>query len=252
MVNKNNNSKNTFNQLSILIFQDGFLFYLQHEDKTKSIDIKPTIVDDILSSKSLNIFKKEFQNLLNVYEFQNLKLAFSNTFYTFVPKEFYRENAKADYLKYNVKLFKEDQIVSEFIEPIDAYQVYIPLMSYHNLVLDQVKEFDYEHFTNTLIKHSMLSTHDTLTYLNVYIQNNLLDVIAYEGKKFKLCNSFNFETDLDLVYYILFCVEELKFDQKKLQLKLYYNTEENTWLETIKRYILNVKSEQKNLAAFIV
>ncbi|MBS3738751.1 DUF3822 family protein [Mesohalobacter halotolerans] len=253
MVNKSKTDINTFQQLSILIGQDGFLFYLHHQEPQKSISLDFIAINDILSSKSLNLFQKRLLDTIHNYQFDAVKLGFSNGFYSLIPQDYYEEQAKADYLKYNVKLFEEDQIVSEHIPTIKAYQVYIPLMNYHNALLDQVQEFEFEHFTHALIKHAYPNTFEQTERLMVYIQNTSLDIVAYEGRKFKLCNTFNYETDLDLVYYILFCVEQLHFNQRTLQLELYHNSEdESAWLKMIKKYILNVKCEQKNLASLVV
>ncbi|QTY27370.1 DUF3822 family protein [Flavobacterium sp. CS20] len=252
MVNKSNTDFNNFKQLSILISQDGFLFYLHHDKPEQSMSLEVQDITDVLNSKSLNLFQTRFDEITKSYEFKTLKLDFSNAFYALVPEDYYQDNAKADYLKYNVKLFEEDQIVADHIPSINAYQVYIPLMNYHNAVLDQVEEFEYEHFTNALIKQSYLKSFDSAQQLKVYVQKSHINVIAQEGQKFKLCNTFNYETDLDLVYYVLFCVEELKFNQREMQLELYHDSKDTTWLEIIKRYILNVKCKQKNLVAFIV
>lgn len=252
MVNKNKTDVKNFKQLSILIGQDGFLFYLHHYQAEQSLSIISSEIKDVLSSKSLSLFEKHLNDISQDYQFDAIKLAFSNAFYTLVPQDYYQDGAKADYLKYNVKLFEEDQIVSEFIEGINAYQVYIPLMNYHNALLEHFEEFEYEHFTYSLIKHAQPQLFEPVQNLWVYVQPTHIDIIAFEGQKFKLCNSFNFETDLDLVYYILFCVEELKFDQKKMKLEIYHDLENTSWVDTLKRYILNVKCEQKNLAAIIV
>ncbi|RRO22849.1 DUF3822 family protein [Flavobacteriaceae bacterium 14752] len=252
MVNKNNTDTYQFKQLSILIGQDGFLFYLHHQSADKSLSLEPLEVTDVLSTKSLNLFKKQLKTYKNLYEFTQLKLAFSNSFYSLVPEDYFQEEAKADYLKYNVKLFEEDQIVSEYIEGIKVYQVYIPLMNYHNAILEHFEEFEYEHFTHSLIKHALPHSFEPAQKLWVYVQPTHIDIIAFEGQKFKLCNSFNYETDLDLAYYVLFCVEELKFDQREAQLEIFHDLEDTSSIDTIKRYILNVKHEQQNLAAFIV
>lgn len=252
MVNKSSTEIENFKQLSILISQDGFLFYLHHHQSEKSLSLGFIEIADVLSSKSLILFQKRLKEISQAYNFGSLKLAFSDPYYTLVPKDYYQEEANADYLKYNVKLFEEDQIVSEYIKTIEAYQVYVPLMNYHNAVLDQVQEFEFQHYTHALIKHAYPNSYESTQRLMVYVHKTNIDVVAFEGRKFKLCNSFNYETDLDLVYYILFCVEELKFDQRELQLELYHNIEGQTWIDTLKRYILNVKCEQENLAAFVV
>lgn len=251
MVNKNNTDSTHFLQLSILIAQDGFLFYLHHEDSDSAISQNCFEINDILDATSLKTFQKHLKSLCKQYSFEVVKVAFANPYYTFIPKDYYEENAKADYLKYNVQLFEEDQIVSDDIDIIDAVQVYIPLMNYHNAILEEVNEFEYEHFTNTLVKYCKPKIYNGLQQLSVFVRNNNLDIIAFEGQKFKLCNSFKYETEFDLIYYILFCVEELKFHQRQMQLNIYHDQKEMSWVSVLKRYIAKVQVIQKELASLI-
>jgi len=251
MVNKNSTDIIKFKQLSILIAQDGFLFYLHHDRPEDSFGFTHLDVNGILNPKSLDHFKTHYSKIVQDYRFKTLKLAFANPYYSLVPSSYYDETAKADYLKYNVQLFEEDAITAEPITSIDAVQVYIPLMNYHNAIFDQVEDFEYEHFTHYLIDYCKSKT-DSKQRVWVFARKTELDIIAFDGFKFKLCNSFQYETDYDLVYYILFAVEELKFDQKQMSLQIYHDQEETEWLDILNQYILNVTSDKKNLAAFIV
>lgn len=251
MVNKNNKINKVYKQLSILISQDGFFFYLHHSETEYSKDLESILVKDVLDVKSLKIFQKQLKQISHHYDFKSIKVAFANSYYTLVPKDYYKEELKSDYLKYNVQLFEEDHISSDYIQEIDVYHIYIPLMNYHNVILDLVDEFEYHHFTNNLIKYSKPKIFDVQQRLHVFMTKSSLDIVAFEGQKFRLCNSFAYETDYDLAYYILFAIEELKFDQRKMQLNITHNFEETPWLDILKIYILNVNCEQKALASFV-
>lgn len=251
MVSKNNLTSIHYKQLSILISQDGFFFYLEHTKPELTQKKEFILIDDILNINSLNLFQQSLKDICDQFSFKSIKVAFSDANYSLVPEVYYKEDFKADYLKYNVQLFEEDQISSDFIEVINAYQVYIPLMNYHNLILDMVGEFEYQHFTNFLIKKSKPKLTSNLQVINVFISNSLLDIVAFDGQKFKLCNTFFYETDYDLVYYILFAVEELNFDQRQMHLHLYHNQNKISWLDILKDYILNIDCNKKAIVSFI-
>ena len=251
MVNKNNTTQIIYKQLSILIAQDGFFFYLRHSQNKLSKAFEKIPIDDIFKEGSLKRFKKVLKIICHQFDFKSIKVAFADSNYSFVPSAYYKEASKADYLKYNVQLLGEDQITADFIEEIDLYQVYIPLMHYHNVILDLVEEFDYQHFTNSLIVKSKPKSYNNIQKFNVFISESTLDIVAFEGLKFKLCNTFTYDTDYDLAYYILFAVEGLNFDQRKMQLNIYHDLDETTWLEVLKAYVLNINCEQKVLSSFI-
>jgi len=250
MVNKNKEEKPEYNQLSILIAQDGFSFYIKHEDDSKSVYVPKTIVKDINSARSMNFFKSQLQKCFFNYSFSSLKLAFSNPYFSLIPNEYFEESTMTDYLKYNVELFETDHVVSDEIANINAHQVFIPLMNFHNLVLEFIEEFEFEHFTNTLITRSYpLNINGQC--MKVFVHDTHLEILAFEDGQFKLCNYFDYTTEVDLAYYVLFCVEELDFDQKHMSLKVYHTSENADWKELLNLYIANIEYSRSNLVEFI-
>lgn len=250
MVNKNKEDIPKYKQLSILIAQDGFSFYIRHEDDSKSVYIPKTIVKDINSTKSLKFFKNQLQKCFFNYSFSSLKLSFSNPYFSLVPNAYFNESAITDYLKYNVELYETDHVVSDEIAGIKAHQVFIPLMNYHNLVLEFVEEFEFEHYTNSLISENFpMNTDGQL--MKVYVHDTHLEILAFEDGLFKLCNYFEYSNEVDLTYYVLFCVEELGFDQKNMKLEVYHSNEETAWKELLDMYIAHIAYVQSNLVAFI-
>ncbi len=253
MVNKSSDKTSDYLQLSILIAQDGFSFYLKNKVYDHSLSIPKLVVTDIESEDALSIFKKKFEHLYNKYTFDKIKLSFSNPYFSFVPSEYFDKSAITDYLKYNIELFKEDHIVSEKLENIDIHQVFIPLMDYHNLVLDYVEELEFEHFSNSLVllcNSFEINNNDKQT-INVFVHERQLEIIAFQNGEFKLCNYFTYDSETDIVYYILFCVEELGFDQNILQLDIYHSVRQTPWKQVLKNYIAHINFVEKNLAGFI-
>lgn len=251
MVSKNSTEHISYKTLSILIDQDGFSFYLHHNNPEHSMCLNKIGVEDIFSTKNLNLFKSQLKEFSTTYSFKEVKVGFANAYYAFVPSDYYVEDAKADYLKYNVELFEGDHISSDRMEDLNCHQVYIPLMNYHNSILEQIDGFEYLHFTNYLILGCQPKGFENISFINVYVRNSSIDIIAFEGMKFKLCNSFDYKTDLDLAYYVLFAVEELKFNQTELQMNIYNDTETNSWLEILELYIKHINCESIDLVSFI-
>jgi hypothetical protein len=235
-----------------LIDQDGFCFYLHHANPEKSFCVNKTAVDDIFSAKTLSLFQKDLQEISGKHNFQQLKVAFANAYYALVPSDYYVEEAKADYLKYNVELFEEDHITSDGIEDLNIHQVYIPLMNYHNCILEHIDEFEFLHFTNYLIQDCQPKGFENINFINVYVRTSSIDIIAFEGMKFKLCNTFEYKTDMDLAYYTLFAVEELKFDQTEMKMNIYHDEgTSSSWLEILGLYVKHINCKTIELAGFI-
>jgi hypothetical protein len=251
MANKSKPGQQTYKGLSILIQQDGFSFYLHNEDSKTSLKYSEVEAEDIHLPVNIKLFKKELEEIVSFYEIKKTKLVFANELYSLVPEDYYAEEAKADYLKYNVQLLPDDQIIAEYISDIEAYLLFIPLMNYHNVLLEYLEEFDFFHYSQALIKDSRKKALVDKQKLKVIIRKSQLDIIAFDGLGFKMCNTFSFQSDIDIVYYVLFSIEELGFDQSELGLYISHDQTDSDWLDVLKKYVKNVYSHQEDLSLFI-
>jgi len=201
-------------------------------------------VSDLHLKINLTLFRKELEEIFEHHPIDYTKLIFANELYSLVPKEFYSDEDKVDFIKYNVQLLPEDNIVSEYIEDLKAYFLFIPYMNYHNIIFDFVEEFDFTHSSKLLIEETHKSQDNSQQLLIVNVRQQQIDIIGYEESSFKLCNTYSFDNEIDILYYILFCVEELNFDQEKVLIRLKIEEEED-WIEILRNYISNVEIESK-------
>jgi len=75
----------------------------------------------------------------------------------------------------------------------------------------------------------------------VHVAHRQIDITVIEKKKLLLYNSFKFHTKEDLVYYLLFTMEQLNLDTEKTKLKLFGNIEEGDELYAIcYQYVKNI------------
>ncbi len=251
MANKSKDETNKYNGLSILVQQDGFSFYLHNLNTKTSLEFSHIQVSDLHLKTNIKLFEKELEEIFGLHQIENVKLAFANELFCLVPKAFYKEEAKADYLKYNVQLFSEDHIVTEYIPAIEAYLLFIPYMNYHNVVLEFVEEFDFVHFNQILIEntHGMCSENQQI--MKVYVRQNQLDIVCYDDLDFKMCNTFSFNSDIDIAYYVLFSIEELNLSQDNMHLFIYHNQDEQHWLKVLQKYVKNITLEEEDLTTLI-
>jgi hypothetical protein len=249
MVNRSNQEKNKYDRLSILIQQDGFSFYLHNDNAKTSLKHACVEVNDLHLKTNLKLFEKELDEIFNLHQIKNVKLAFANELFSLVPSEYYKEDTKADYLKFNVQLFSEDHIVAEYISDIDAYLLFIPYMNYHNVLLEFVEEFDFVHFNQTLIEDTYKKQSENQQKMKVFVRQKQLDIVSFDGYNFKMCNTFSFNSDIDIIYYILFSIEELDFNQEDMVLNIFHEQQEHNWVDVLKKYVKNIVFEEEDLTA---
>jgi len=84
-------------------------------------------------------------NTINVTHCSNLS--------TFIPKPFFNEENLATYLKYTVKVLKNDFITYDTFRNTEMVNVYIPSVHLNNFLFDQFGTFDYKHSSTILVEN---------------------------------------------------------------------------------------------------
>ncbi len=233
-----------FDKLSIQVSLNGLSFC-----------VFDTIENSILYSDSI-VFEEERspyglqKGLVALFEkhslhskkFSEVIIVHRNNLFSLVPKAFFDRNEMPNYLKFNTKILATDHIDYDEIEGHDIMNVYVPFVNVNNYIYDLYGEFTFKH-NGTVMVESLLkvNTSDKEPICYVHIAHRQLDITVLAKKKLEFFNSFKFSTKEDLVYYLLFTMEQLNLDTETTKLKLFGNVEEGDELYDIcYQYIKNV------------
>jgi len=230
MVQETTNNENISNlKLSIQVRLDGPSFCI--------LDISRA---NIAWYKKINFPKehnpvKALQEIEDVYRdeqilhgpFKEVILLFSNELYSPVPSAYFIEEEASTYLKFNTKILGTDVVEFDNIKE-ELVNVYIPYTNITNYFFDRYGEFEFKHNTSELINAALaLSTgSETTAYLNNY--SGYYDLVIVKDGALLLCNTFNYETREDFIYYLLFTAEQLDLHPETLQLILLGNISRET------------------------
>lgn len=162
--------------------------------------------------ESFSILNQSFSSVLVIYQ---------NELSNVVPKAFFEESQTADYLKFNSKILTSDYISHDEIAINESVNVYVPYMNINNVIFDTYGAFEYKHAATILID-SILQKHskadETSLYLNVNSQH--FELIVIKNKQLVLYNSFEYATKEDVIYYLLFTMEQLHLNPETIKLQL--------------------------------
>ena len=166
-----------------------------------------------------NVYKEE--NALQDI-FKEITLLFSNDLYSIVPSEYFIEEDASTYLKFNTKILGTDVVESDRITG-ELINVYIPYTNITNYFFDRYGEFEFKHTASELIKYALeLSPeNETTSYLNNF--KGYFDLAIVKEGSLLFCNTFNYETPEDFIYYLLFTAEQLDLDPGNFNLILLGN-----------------------------
>lgn len=184
-------------------------------DQNYSFYAEEIEIDKILSELKNKL--KEF-NLLNVVK---VTLVLNNKLSVLVPNDFFQEDNCLDYLKFNSRLIKNDTASSDYIEELKTHNVYIAYGNITNYLIEKFGSFEYFHYSTVLLKkiYIELSTNKKII-IYVNINKSYLNIIVFKGRELNYSNTFDYKSKEDILYFVLFVIEQNKLVNNKTKIKL--------------------------------
>ncbi len=246
LIQKNNKEiSSKHKSLSIQFSLDGFSFCIKDILTKQIVLLTEYAFDSTIETPNLLLEKIQhiFENDKALQdEFDKVIAIHQNQLVTQVPDVFFDEDNLKSYLDYNIKTFSSDYITFDDITPLKAKNVYIPYVNINNFLFQNFGEFEFKHHSTVLLE-KLTKLHknnfeDTM-YVNVSYKN--LDIIVFKKEQLTLCNSFQYNSKEDFLYYVLFVVEQLELETSLFQLFFTGNiTKDFTTFTLIKEYVKNV------------
>ena len=190
--------------------------------------------------KTLKKGFKENNELSN--SFSSVKIIHYNNLSTVVPEPLFDKNNALSYLKFNSKILQNDYAAYDEIFNNECVNVYIPYVNINNYIFKMFDSFVYNHYSSIILEKVKLNEKNTITpslYLN--INSNHMELIYFVKNKLIFYNRFDFSTKEDIIYYLLFTIDQLKLNPEEIPLVITGNiSEDDDNYQIIYKYIRNV------------
>ena len=238
-------NNNNINELSIQVNLNGLSFCILHTP-TNTITYLNTISFETKLNPfdTLNRLKSELSsNTVFADNFKKVHVIHQNELSALIPKDLYDHNNKADYLKFNAKILKTDYITEDSIESINSYNVYIPYININNYIFDAFGEFTYKHSSTVLIDTVLNQLKSDVNETRVYIHVHpfTIEILVIENGQLQLSNVFEYHTNEDFIYYVLFVFDQLQIDVETAKVLLSGTIDKGTAIfELLYTYIRHV------------
>lgn len=175
--------------------------------------------------------------------FNSTRISILNNRYTLIPEPLFIPGEKHLYTSFLLDPQKEkEEIRYSHIEHAGIFNVFALPERFPerlNTVLPEAKLF---HISEVLIRALLVDYSKSLSermFLNV--RDEAFDLLIFDEKQLIYCNSFYFHTPEDLVYYLIFVMEQLELEPEVIPLYLMGDiTADMPLHEMIMRYVRNV------------
>ena len=190
--------------------------------------------------KTLKKGFKENDELSN--SFSSVKIIHYNNLSTVVPEPLFDKKNALSYLKFNSKILQNDYVAYDRIFNNECVNVFIPYVNINNYIFKMFDSFVYNHYSSIILEKVKLNEKNTTTpslYLNINI--NHMEITYFVKNKLVFYNRFDFNTKEDVMYYLLFTIDQLKLNPEEIPVVITGNiSEDDDNYKIIYKYIRNV------------
>ena len=198
----------------------------------------------LLSSQKL-----ETDNLLEIFSnddylsqnFKSKSISFVNFANTLVPFELYEKKDKENLFALNHELNDEVLLEDNLREEIINLHA-VPKLFFQTIknilpaaTLRSQSSILINNFTNLNLK---------VETMFLYLKDSFVNIVVTKGKNLLFQNKFNYVTKEDLLFYVLFSIQELNFSNEDINTIVYGNVTENEF-NILYDYIRNIKYGNK-------
>ena len=239
MLQERTNNLNSLKSLSVLISQDGLSFYIYSSNDILHI-WKVSYENHINPIQILERIKNEQDSREELKaDFNKVNLFYHHDIFTLVPLELFNAAQASDYLKYNARLLKTDVISHDILEKQAA--VYVAFENINNYFFEKYGSFGYYHYASQILNNRFKQSEKMQEQTFVEKIDNHCYLTILSGNRLIAHNLFLCETNEDLLYYVMFSLQQNTMDPTQIHLKVLGNDISASLKELLELYILNVE-----------
>tara|TARA_B100000686_G_scaffold25001_1_gene23992 strand:- start:20 stop:775 length:756 start_codon:yes stop_codon:yes gene_type:complete len=223
---------------------NGLSFCIVDENKNEIVFLKEIVFPKKTTPKELlKHLKSSFKDNSELNDtFSSVKIIHYNNLSTVVPEVLFDKNNALSYLKFNSKILQNDYVANDSIFNNECVNVYIPYVNINNFIFKKFDSFIYNHYSSIILEQIKLneknSTNPSL-YLNIGL--NHIDLTFFKENKLVFYNTFEYISKEDVIYYVLFAIDQLKLNPEETPIVISGKiSEEDEYYKIIYKYIRNV------------
>ena len=221
------------------LISDEISFYKKH------VFTKKTNPKNLL--KELKRHFKEIPELNDT--FSSVKIIHYNNLSTVVPEVVFDKNNALSYLKFNSQILQNDYVAYDQIFNNECVNIYIPYVNVNNFIFKKFDSFIYNHYSSIILEEVKSNEKNSIKpslYLNIDL--NHFEIIYFQDNKLIFYNTFDYSAKEDVIYYLLFTIDQLKLNPEKTPLIISGSISiDDEYYEIIYKYIRNVSLYNSNI-----
>lgn len=234
-------------ELSIQISLNGLSFCLLDTVRNKFIALVHKTINTYSSfNEYLDILEKELEldELLN-QKYKTVRLLWISNKNTLIPSSLFNANNLKQYFEFNQSLDELDEIHYTELKYAGAYSIFTIPNQIANIFSRAYNGIKFYNQQSPFIENALFSNHSSEYKAFVNIEKHFFDLIISQKGNLKLYNTFAYQTETDILYYIMYSFEKLSVNPEHVELTLNGDINKNSTTHLkFKEFIRHIKFEK--------
>jgi hypothetical protein len=175
--------------------------------------------------------------------YKETRVYISGNGFTLVPSSILKSGDADKLLSFNYQIREEESVKDEHIPSIDSNIIYAYNKDLFEVLNSRFSNIEMKHFASLQIPFYIKSSGDNKPYLYCQLYQTYFQITIIDKGKLILYNHFNYSTAEDLLYYIVFCMEQLGLNPEFTKLRLSGEHENDDIINLLKDYIRDVETQ---------
>ena len=200
-------------KVSIRLWSDGLSFSGYIPSEKDSFFTETIFFDDNMDiAQSLkDVF---FKNTCFSYIYKSLYIIFASEKYTLVPDDVFSEKRSARLLSFCCGNDESGKVLTQSVGELNLSLLYEVDNEIFEFLMRSTVNPQFVHYLSPLLiswQKNSFARYPKQVY--AYIHENILDIICFERGEVLFVNSFNYEKDSDIIYYIMYVCRQIGINQ---------------------------------------
>ena len=163
-----------------------------------------------------------FDNECLSYVYNSLHVVFVSGRYTIVPDSAFSEKDKELMFSYCYPLEDTTKVLVQPLKDLDSSLLFGVDNDVYEFLVRSLINPQFIHSVSPMLQAWLKDSQMLYAkQLHAVIHDNIMDIICFERGEMLFLNSFNYDTDNDIAYYIIYVCKQLSFNQLEDNLYLY-------------------------------
>jgi hypothetical protein len=162
-------------------------------------------------SKIADIFLKDSNLSL---EYKSVRLLHYSQYNTLVPASFYDRKNAAEYLSYNQVAGNKTDVFDNFISNLKIWNIFSVPSSLVSVLKSRFSNIYFMNQATPFLNISVGQTSREGIAVHAGINIGFFDIAVFNGSRLEMYNTFQYNGEADLLYYVLYIFRQMDLDVK--------------------------------------